>query len=141
MSPFRFFAAIWIFALASCAPMSSAWMTGWTASAARDRIMLVREEPPTLGFRRLSYHSDIYPDLHEFLVFHGKPDFLGETTGGGFRYLLFYYLGSGQSFVLRTPGSGAGTVTCAGPYPMSRRERAKLGDLRAKAMPGENPGT
>jgi len=116
-------------------------MTGWTASAARNHIMLVREKPPTLGYRRLSYHSDIYPDLREFLATHGKPDFLAETTDGGFRFLVFYYLGNGQTFLLRTRGPGTGTVEYAGPYPMSASERTKLTNLRANATAAGNPGT
>lgn len=115
-------------------------MTGWTASAAHNHIMLVREHPPTLGYRRLSYHSDIYPDLREFLAAHGRPDFLAETADGGLRYLVIYYLGDGQSYLLRTHGPGTGTMEYSGPYRLSRGERAKLRDLRAKAAVGENPG-
>ncbi len=114
-------------------------MSGWTAASARDRIMLVREKPPTLGYRRLSYHRDIYPDLRAFLDAHGKPDFLVETTGEGYRYLVFYYLRNGLSFVMRTRGPETGIMECTGPFRMSPNERAILSNLRTKAATGEKP--
>jgi len=35
-------------AAASCTTVSDAWLTGWTDADANDRIMLVREHPPSL---------------------------------------------------------------------------------------------
>ena len=136
MFPLRCLVSVWIFAMVSCSPVTSAWMSGWTASAARDHIMLVREEPPSLGYRRLAYQSDIFPGLRGFIAVHGQPDFLAETRGGGIHYLVFYYLNPGRVFVMHTRGSGTGSMECDGPYALGHKERIKLDELLVKSSAG-----
>lgn len=119
--------------LASCASVSDAWMTGRTATAADNRIMLVRARPPSFGQKRLSYQAGLYPDLGVFLTKFGSPDFLAEMTNKGQHYLILYYLEAHQAFACRTKEPGRREVEFAGPYPISARESQLLDGFRKQA--------
>lgn len=116
----------------------------WSERAARDRIMLVRHEPQTLGHRRLVYQSASHPDLAHFVSQRGEPDFIAETASDDRRYLILYYLDQRQAFACRT-WSGRGThIEFAGPYGMTAKEAELLQGLKDGSVstiePGSNPG-
>jgi hypothetical protein len=113
--------------------MSDAWMTGRTARAADNRVMLVRARPPSFGMRRLEYQAGAYPDIAVFLQKFGTPDFLAEMTNKDRHYLIFYYLKPRKAFACRTKNSGEREVEFAGPYPISSREFQLLSGFREQA--------
>ncbi|MDB6080392.1 MAG: hypothetical protein JWO82_4139 [Akkermansiaceae bacterium] len=119
--------------LASCGPVSRGFDAGWTERAAQDRIMLVRDQPETLGHRRLVHQSIDHPDLRMFLGMKGQPDFIAETSSEQRQYLILYYLKGRHAFAGRSkriPGAG---MEFAGPYPMTPREAKLLGQFKSQA--------
>ena len=74
----------------------------WTERAAQDRIMLVRDDPPTLGYKRIVYQSTAHPDLSLFIQRKGRPDFIAETSADNRQYLVLYYLEKENAFVCRS---------------------------------------
>lgn len=128
-------------ATSACSTVSDAWLTGWSDSAANDRIMLVRQEPPTLGHHRLVRQSHLYPDLDDFLKLKGLPDFLAETSNDGQHYLILYYLDRTEAWAARTRRSTRRVMEFAGPYPITANEKKLLRDLKSgKPPPGFRPG-
>ena len=116
--------------LSSCAPVRRGWDAGWSERAAKDRIMLVRQTPETLGHRRLVYQSAAHPDLGNFLEGKGLPDFIAETSSDDRQYLILYYLDSRRAFACRTRRSPGTVIDFAGPYPMTERETKLLRELQ-----------
>ena len=126
--------------LASCTTFSDAWMTGWTDAAADDRIMLVRAEPPSLGYQRLKRQSGLYPDLAEFLAQRKWPDFLAETSSEGQHYLVLYYLERKEAWAGRTKRSSRRIMEFSGPQAVTDNELRMLSSLKAgKGAPGFQP--
>lgn len=122
-----------ILCLTGCGPVSDAWMTGWTDSAANDRIMLVRAEPPSFGYVRLARQTRLYPDLSLFVARHGLPGFVAEITNRNQHYLILYYLEVSEAYACRTKGAGSREVEFAGPYPITPREHKTLEGFRLQA--------
>lgn len=111
---------------------NAAFLTG-TSAAANDHIMLVRQNPATFGFHRLSALTVRHPDLAVFTSVHGMPDFLAETTNGENRYLILYYLDSRKAFACRTGSENPSQVEFSGPYPVTQGEFDTLSKLRQPA--------
>jgi hypothetical protein len=127
-------------AICGCRTVSDAWLTGWTDSSANDRIMLVREQPASLGHQRLTRQARLYPDLAAFLQLKGWPDFLAETTNDGQHYLVLYYLDRTEAWAGRTKRSTRQVMEFAGPYPITPNEKKLLRNLQqGKAAPGFKP--
>jgi hypothetical protein len=124
------FAALLFLLLAACAPARRGWDAGWSERAAKDRIMLVRQSPETLGHRRLVHQSTAHPGLGDFLKGKGMPDFIAETSSDDRQYLILYYLDSRRAFACRTRRSPGTQIEFAGPYPMTERETKLLRDLQ-----------
>lgn len=114
--------------LASCATVGDA-MSGLSATP-DNQIMLVRKEPPSFGFHRLTIQSRVYPDLALFITQKGLPDFLAETHNSDRHYFILYYLSDRQAFACRTRTPGSRTVEFAGPYPVTDREYKVLDGFR-----------
>jgi len=121
--------------LGSCAALDRTWVPGSAASAAQNQIMLVRKDPPSLGFRRLATCSKLYPDLGVFQQQQGIPDFLAETGSHDRRYFILYYLRTRKAFACRTRPGHAGAVEFAGPYPITPKEYRMLDDFRRGKAP------
>jgi hypothetical protein len=118
----------------SCSQVGDSWLIGSMASAAHDQIMLVRQEPPSFGFQRLSAHARLYPDVAFFVSQRGVPDFLAETGDRQRRYFILYYLKDRQAFACRTRSGSGVAVEFAGPYPITDREFALLDGFRRDAL-------
>ncbi|MFK7851459.1 MAG: hypothetical protein AB8D78_10820 [Akkermansiaceae bacterium] len=114
----------------SCTQSGSASFLQRTNAQAKDHIMLVRQEPPTFGFRRLVALSDYYPDLPVFLKSKGLPGFMAETSRGGNRYLILYYTEIREQFAVRSGDGASRQVEFSGPYPITEKEIKALGKLR-----------
>ena len=95
--------------------------------------MLVRREPPTFGFQRLSALSAHHPDLGVFISRKRTPDFLAETSKGDNRYLILYFLRERQAFACRTGSGASRQVEFSGPYPVTENEFRTLSKLGAPA--------
>lgn len=111
--------------LAACGPR-----VHWTERAAHDRIMLVRNRPPTLGQRRLVHQSVAHPDLGKFLSAHGTPDFIAETSSDDRQYLILYYLQPKKAYACRSWRGQPRGIEFAGPYDMTEHETRLLRDLQ-----------
>jgi hypothetical protein len=118
----------------SCSMGGNASFLRRTTSAANDHIMLVRQAPPSLGFRRLSAHSLAYPDLAVFLAERGYPGFLAETNRGENRYLILYYLDSRKAFACRCGEKSTRQVEFSGPYPITDSEAETLKSLQKRIV-------
>ena len=110
----------------SCAQVSDTWMS----VAAKDQMMLVRAEPPSFGFRRLTLQSANYPDLGAFVSQKGLPDFLAETGTQDRDYLILYYLKARQAFACRTRPGKNRAVEFSGPNPITDKEFRLLDGFR-----------
>jgi hypothetical protein len=117
----------------ACRPLGDAWVSGWTESQANDQIMLVRQEPRTLGFQRLESQSGVYPDLGVFLRVHGMPDFLAESTTSNRHFLILYYLDNRCAFACRAKDPSTRIIEFSGPYPITEREFQLLEGLKREA--------
>lgn len=115
---------------ASCAQVGNKLISGGMSAAAKDQIMLVRTEPPSFGYQRLTMQSDDFPDLKFFLSKHGLPDFLAETSNRERRYLILYFLNDRRAFVCRSRTENSRAFEFAGPYPITAHEFRLLDDFR-----------
>jgi hypothetical protein len=114
----------------ACRPVADAWMTGWTGAQANDRIMLVRQEPRSLGYQRMVSQSGVYPDLGVFVSHRGMPDFLAESTTNNRHFLILYYLDAKSAYACRARAPSTREIEFAGPYAMTDREYKLLRDLK-----------
>ncbi|MEP2775763.1 MAG: hypothetical protein ABJQ29_04795 [Luteolibacter sp.] len=101
-----------------------------TSSAAKNRIMYVREKPPTFGHFRLQALSTHYPDLAAFISLKPSPEFLAETDKGDSHYLILYYLGEREAYACRCGTDSSLKVEFSGPYPITDGEAKTLRNLR-----------
>lgn len=120
-------------AASQCAPFRQGWDDGWTERAARDRIMLVRTQPETLGHRRITHQAHTHPDLDVFLRSHGLPDFIAETSNDDRQYLILYYLREAVAWAGRSRRILGAPMDFAGPYPLKDSEIRLLADLQIRA--------
>ncbi len=113
-----------------CAGFEESGLPGSASSMARNQMMLIRREPPTFGYYRLTSLARTYPDLAFFLEKRGSPDFLAETGSDGRNYFILYYLKKRQAFACRTSSGRRRTVEFAGPYPITEWEYRTLDEFR-----------
>jgi hypothetical protein len=131
MDGLRMIAAAALVLLGSCVRIAeSAWLPGSAAALAKDQIMLVRKDPPSFGFQRLTTCSEIYPDLMMFVRQRGIPDFLAETGDRDRSYFILYYLKPRRAYACRTRPGHAGAVEFSGPYPITAGEYRLLDAFR-----------
>ena len=124
---------VWLVLLSACQPVSDAWLTGWTATEAKDQIMLVRNEPPSLGQRRLTRQAAVYPDLGVFLRTCGMPDFIVESNASNRHFIILYYLKTKCAYVCRAKPPQTREIEFAGPYAMTPREYRLLQGFKREA--------
>lgn len=115
--------------MTSCGGVGDAMIDGILPSP-ENQIMLVRREPPSFGFQRLTIQSRVYPDLALFVNQKGLPDFIAETHNSDRHYFIIYYLAERSAFACRTRSPGSKTVEFAGPYPITDREYKVLDAFR-----------
>jgi hypothetical protein len=116
-----------------CRSISQEWTSRKDAVSAHNQMMLVRESPMTLGYRRLIAKSEQSADLKIFIGQTGMPDFLAEATSGNRDYLIFYYLDRRKAFACRTSARSSGAVEFTGPYQMTPGELRLLKAAKSKA--------
>lgn len=122
-------------AVTSCGSVPDTVMATATSFQADDHLMLVRANPATLGFRRLSYQSALYPDLGSFLRSRGNPDFVAEAANDGRRHMIFYYLKGSHAYASQTLRDDPHAMTFSGPYRITRHEVSLLKKLAAQSNP------
>ncbi|MDP4625752.1 MAG: hypothetical protein NWT08_11510 [Akkermansiaceae bacterium] len=101
-----------------------------TSSSAKDRIMYVREKPPTFGHFRLQAFISKYPDLGTFVSRRNSPEFLAETDKGDSHILILYYLEKRQAYACRCEAGTSNSIEFSGPYPITDGEAKTLRNLR-----------
>lgn len=111
---------------ASCSTLENSGMAG----AAQDQIMLVRADPPSLGYLRLHTQINRFSDISLFIKKNGLPDFLAETGNRDRQYFILYYLKERRAFACRTRSNDSKAVEFAGPYPVTAREQQILTDFK-----------
>ena len=116
--------------LGGCGVVGSPLLPGSEAAAAKNQIMLVRQEPPSLGYQRLITQARRFPDMIAFTRQRGIPDFLAETGKLERRYFIFYYLQEREAYACRTRIEDQRAVEFAGPYPITKNEYKLLDNLR-----------
>lgn len=126
--------------LAAAVLASCAGPVGRAERAAQDRIMLVREQPATLGFRRLKMQASTHPDLARFLSRKGLPDFVVETTSGDRQYFIFYYLGARNAYACRSWRHWNQEVEFSGPYDITAKEVDLLETLKRNSGDSAHSG-
>ena len=118
----------------SCVRFEKSWVPGSAAALAKDQVMLVRIDPPSLGCERLMTWSQVYPDLLFFLRQQGPPDFLAETGDQNRLYLILYYLKQRRAYACRSRPGHAGVLEFAGPYPITDGEYRTLDSFRRRNL-------
>jgi hypothetical protein len=118
--------------LAACAQFEESGLPGSASSMAQDQMMLVRREPSTFGYYRLTSLTRIYPDLAFFVDQRGIPDFLAETGSRDQDYYILYYLKKREAYVCRTRPGRNRIIEFAGPYPVTESEYRTLDAFRNK---------
>jgi hypothetical protein len=121
-----------VFLMASCARFEESGLPGSASSMARNQMMVVRKDPATFGYYRLTSLSRIYPDLALFVNKKGLPDFLAETNNSNQNYFILYYLKVRQAFACRTRPGQRQALEFAGPYPVTEKEYRILDGFRTK---------
>ncbi len=121
--------------LVQCAPYGAAWNTGRTDALAENHLMLVIEQPESLGYKRLRYATELHPELSDFLAQIGKPDCIAETTNGDRHYMIVYQIDQRRAYSCRTdPFHSSDPMQVSGPYPITPNEYKTLRDLKARAL-------
>ncbi len=124
-----------VFLLEGCARFEESGLPGSASSMARNQVMLVRKEPASFGYYRLSSQKSIYPDLALFLEKSGMPDFLAETGDDSRRYFILYYLKQREAYACRSNPDHPHAIEFAGPYPVTEREFRTLDAMRTRKTP------
>jgi hypothetical protein len=114
--------------------MGSCGLVDTDAREANDRVMLVRENPPSFGYQRLIHHERRFPEVGKFVQLAGRPDFLAEMSNQDRRYLILYYLKIRHAYACRTGLGYRGEVEFAGPYPITDGEYEKLTGFRTQSQ-------
>jgi hypothetical protein len=117
-----------------CARFEESGFPGSASSMARNQMMVVRQEPATFGYYRLTSLARIYPDLEFFVGKRGVPDFLAETDSENQDYFILYYLKKREAFACRTHLGRQHSIEFAGPYPITKREFETLDGFRKKTV-------
>lgn len=119
---------------------------GTTNADARDRVLHVTENPPSMGYQRLQYHSGVSPALKGFLQVNGYPDFIIEDTGFRSRKIVMYYVKPNKAYLLTiTTGLVGQKFDVSGPEPIGKQTRAlfealnKLERAEASLAAAESP--
>lgn len=130
-------ASILLACLPSCAPAKRDFLER-TSAAANDRIMYVRETPPTFGHFRLKALLTRYPKLKTLASERSTPDFLAETSKADTRIIILYYLEKRQAYTYRSGQGTSAEVEFVGRYPITDNEAKTLRSLRDGRPPARS---
>jgi hypothetical protein len=117
-------ACAFLLLVAGCADFEESGLPGSSASLARNKMMWVREHPPTFGHYRLVSLVTNYPDMGVFIADRGMPDFLAETHHSRYEYLILY--------ACKIPHERPRIVEFAGPYGITKKELKILNGFRTQ---------
>lgn len=117
-----------------CSHFDESGLPGSAASLARDRMMLVREDPPTFGHYRLRSLRRAYPELAGVIDKQGTPDFIAETRHSRYEYLIFYYLNEREAYAIKVGRQPPHQVKASGPYSITDSEYEILDGFREGSL-------
>ena len=108
--------------LASCETYKSATYLGWTQVDAQG-LMPVRENPPSLAWKRLKAHAALNDVVKLFLQSHGMPDYIIESQGLWQGGICLFYQSKNQAWMILSKGNQARTTRILGPEPIGEKDR------------------
>ncbi len=98
---------------------------GTTSAQARDRVLPVIEEPPSLGWKRIQYQSSVCPAFKEFIHAKGLPSFVIEDTGLTTRKIVVFYDKTDQAYLVSVATGVTGQkFEVSGPEPIGKQTHA-----------------
>lgn len=125
-------ACVFLLLAGGCADYEESGLPGSAASLARDKMMWVREDPPSFGHYRLESLAVFYPEIRQFIDTRGTPDFLAEAHHERYEYLIFYYLHDRRAFACKISHERPRQVEFAGPYGITKKEYQLLDGFRTQ---------
>lgn len=108
--------------LASCQAYKSQAYLGWTLAEAGG-IQIVRENPPSLAWKRLQAHADINAAVKFFLQEKGMPDYLLENHGLIEIRLCCFYEKKNEAWLILAKGYQSEGTRILGPEPIGEKDR------------------
>lgn len=115
--------------LASC----TSFVPEGQSRSANNRIMLVRQEPATLGYQRTAFLRSYYPAFGDFINRQGFPDFIAETESDKRHFIVLYYPEHQSAYSCRGVQFSRRDVEFTGPIKITRGEVAVLKRLKREA--------
>ncbi len=108
--------------LASCQTYKSQAYLGWTQAEAGG-IQIVRENPPSLAWKRLQAHADVNAAVKLFLQEKGMPDYLLESHGLLEVRLCCFYEKKNEAWLILAKGYQPAGTRLLGPEPIGEKDR------------------
>lgn len=108
--------------LASCQMYKSQAYLGWTQAEAAG-LQIVREQPPSLAWKRLQAHADVNAAVKFFLQDKGMPDYLLESHGLIEVRLCCFYAKKNEAWLILAKGYQAPGTRILGPEPIGEKDR------------------
>lgn len=108
--------------LTSCESYKSASYLGWTQMDAQG-LQAVRENPPSLAWKRLKAHAGVNDVVKLFLQSKGMPDYILENQGFWEVRICCFYESKNQAWLILSKGNSARTTRILGPEPIGEKDR------------------
>ncbi len=108
--------------LASCQLYKSQAYLGWTQAEAGG-IQIVRENPPSLAWKRLRAHADVNAAVKLFLQDKGMPDYVLESHGLIEVRICCFYEKKNEAWLILAKGYQAAGTRLLGPEPIGEKDR------------------
>lgn len=108
--------------LASCQLYKSQAYLGWTQAEAGG-IQIVRENPPSLAWKRLQAHADVNAAVKLFLQDKGMPDYVLESHGLIEVRICCFYEKKNEAWLILAKGYQAAGTRLLGPEPIGEKDR------------------
>lgn len=108
--------------LASCQLYKSQAYLGWTQAEAGG-IQVVRQNPPSLAWKRLQAHADVNEAVKFFLKDKGMPDYVLENHGLIEVRICCFYEKKNEAWLILAKGYQAAGTRILGPEPIGEKDR------------------
>lgn len=110
--------------VSGCAQMSSTITLGATDAMTNGRILPVKDNPKSLGRKRLEAYAAVSPALKAHVNFKGFPDRIIETISfGGERKVVMYYTRQGIAYLFVADQFAMPNAKLIGPSPIGAKTR------------------
>ena len=97
---------------------------GGTDSLAKGKILPIKDNPKSLGKKRLEAYADAVPQLKQHVEARGYPDRIIETISfGGDRKVVMYYTKKGVAYLLIAEQFSMAKGKVVGPSPIGAKTK------------------